>query len=155
NAFFRPAGPLSVSTTSFFSGPYDPSTWTSISASDATIKGAVGPTPAPDSFQTQSSTASVQYLGDKYLFGNLNNTAKPYAKTVADIYTITTPTATSYQLSWETSGYQDTALTNGQTAFRGFVMGPSYWGKSFYIWPPCPASAVSDANPTLTSAPSP
>ena len=33
--------------------------------------------------------------------------------------------------------------TDGVT-FKGYSMGPGYWGKSFFIWPPDPRSATTD-----------
>ena len=50
---------------------------------------------------------------------------------------------------WETTGYDTPSLarfTNG--AFQGYSMGPGYYGKTFYIWPPDPRYTAG-ADPTV------
>jgi len=37
---------------------------------------------------------------------------------------------------WETNGYGPN--------FKGWTMGPAYWGKTFYMWPPDPRAPIAD-----------
>jgi Flp pilus assembly protein TadG len=72
--------------------------------------------------------------GDNYL--PMNGQAVPnYAANVKEIV----PAANStYDATWETQGY-DGYYASG-TKFKGYTLGPRYWGKTFFIWPPDPRS---------------
>jgi hypothetical protein len=72
--------------------------------------------------------------GDKPLFAK--NSSTTYAATVADIIGGTSPLTDLAK--WELGGY-DAYYPNG-TNFQGFTVGPRYWGKTFFIWPPDPRS---------------
>ncbi len=104
--------------------------------------------PAPDNFQDQSNTP-VQFTssttgmgGDRwpktngYNLGAVpNNTGSPYASTVQQYVSgNTTLQANSHakNVAYESAGYTD---------FQGFTMGPGYYGKTFYMWPPDPRAA--------------
>lgn len=104
--------------------------------------------PAPDNFQDQSNTP-VQFTssttgmgGDRwpktngYNLGAVpNNTGTPYASTVQQYVSgNTTAQANSHakNVAFEAAGYTD---------FQGFTMGPGYYGKTFYMWPPDPRAA--------------
>ena len=104
--------------------------------------------PAPDNFQDQSNTP-VQFTssttgmgGDRwpktngYNLGAVpNNTGTPYASTVQQYVSgNTTAQANSHakNVAFESAGYTD---------FQGFTMGPGYYGKTFYMWPPDPRAA--------------
>ena len=104
--------------------------------------------PAPDNFQDQSNTP-VQFTssttgmgGDRwpktngYNLGAVpNNTGTPYASTVQQYVSGNTTTqANSHakNVAFESAGYTD---------FQGFTMGPGYYGKTFYMWPPDPRPA--------------
>ena len=104
--------------------------------------------PAPDNFQDQSNTP-VQFTssatgmgGDRwpktngYNLGAVpNNTGTPYASTVQQYVSgNTTSQANSHakNVAFESAGYTD---------FQGFTMGPGYYGKTFYMWPPDPRAA--------------
>jgi Flp pilus assembly protein TadG len=69
--------------------------------------------------------------GDKYLMTNLNH-GTSYAQTVQQVLN-----TTAIDSSFETNGYDDSRFATGRT-FAGYVQGPSYWGKTFFIWPPDP-----------------
>jgi hypothetical protein len=69
-----------------------------------------------------------QSSGDKYLHVG-NNSSNPYAATVADV-----TGSTSTNSGFETNGYK--AFTG--STFIGDIVGPRYWGKTFFIWPPDP-----------------
>ena len=104
--------------------------------------------PAPDNFQDQSNTP-VQFTGSSTGMGgdrwpktngyNLgavpNNTGTPYASTVQQYVSgNTTVQANSHakNVAFESAGYTD---------FQGFTLGPGYYGKTFYMWPPDPRPA--------------
>ncbi|OYV91077.1 MAG: hypothetical protein B7Z73_05645 [Planctomycetia bacterium 21-64-5] len=55
---------------------------------------------------------------------------------MAQMLGLTTVTTSSYDSTFETSGYQ------GYTgsAFNGYTQGPGYYGKTFFIWPPDPTN---------------
>jgi hypothetical protein len=105
-------------------------------------------TPAPSSW---SSQYAAQYAGDRWPLNWGDSSQTPtvanYAKTAAQLLNIATVTTSTRNASWETSGYDYSSLTNftnGQ--FKGYSMGPGYYGKSFYIWPPDPRFTTG-ANP--------
>ncbi|MSR49619.1 MAG: hypothetical protein EXS07_06170 [Gemmataceae bacterium] len=104
--------------------------------------------PAPDNFQDQSNTP-VQFTssttgmgGDRwpktngYNLGAVpNNTGSPYASTVQQYVSgNTTAQANTHakNVAFESAGYTD---------FQGFTMGPGYYGKTFYMWPPDPRAS--------------
>jgi Flp pilus assembly protein TadG len=69
--------------------------------------------------------------GDNFLKTNLNAGAT-YAKTVNEVLN-----TTSYHVLFETNGY--TQFTT--QPYKGYTVGPRYWGKSFFVWPPDPRPA--------------
>lgn len=97
--------------------------------------------------------------GDQPLFTKGSTTT--YAKTVGDVLGATTVNAL-----WELDGYSaysngtlDTSnggvpkvwtevdYSNTACQFDGYVQGPGYYGKTFFVWPPDPrAGAISAAN---------
>jgi len=125
NAFYRPLSPYN---------------WRTTSTNFAL--------PAPDNFQDQSNTpvqftsSSTGMGGDRwpktngYNLGAVpNNTGSPYASTVQQYVSgNTTAQANSHakNVAFESAGYTD---------FQGFTMGPGYYGKTFYMWPPDPRAA--------------
>lgn len=68
--------------------------------------------------------------GDQYLrVKNISTNA--YATNVKDIVN-----STSKNANWETKGYNYyTSKTSS-----GYIQGPRYWGKTFFIWPPDPTN---------------
>jgi Flp pilus assembly protein TadG len=104
--------------------------------------------PAPENFQTQLDTpvkftsSGTGMGGDRwpktngYNLGAVpNNTGTPYASTVQQYVSGNTTTqANSHakNVAFESAGYTD---------FQGFTMGPGYYGKTFYMWPPDPRPA--------------
>lgn len=69
--------------------------------------------------------------GDKYLMTNLNR-GTSYAQTALQLLNTGGPDS-----GFETNGYDDPRFATGRT-FAGYTQGPSYWGKTFFIWPPDP-----------------
>jgi hypothetical protein len=96
--------------------------------------------PAPDSYATAPA-------GDRYLYTN-QNTTSTYAKTYQEINN----NSATRNPDFELDGYAHytgnpgggaphllTDKTNyNDVPFAGYTMGPSYWGKTFFIWPPDP-----------------
>ena len=68
--------------------------------------------------------------GDQYLHNN-NNTSNPFASTLSGINGGTTTNT-----GFESTGYKK--FTG--TTFNGYTLGPRYWGKTFFIWPPDPTN---------------
>jgi Flp pilus assembly protein TadG len=103
--------------------------------------------PAPDNFREQHNSP-VQFSGSDTGMGgdrwpqtngyNLafpNNTGPPYASTVRQYVSGNTTTQANTHaknVEFELAGYTD---------FQGFTMGPGYYGKTFYMWPPDPRAA--------------
>lgn len=112
-------------------------------------------TPAPSSWTSQYATG---YQGDRWPLdwgvSSTTPTVAQYATTAAEMLNITTVTTSTRNASWETNGYDYTSLTFGNGAFKGYSMGPGYYGKSFYIWPPDPRF-TSGADPTAISTTNP
>jgi Flp pilus assembly protein TadG len=139
--------------------------------------------PAPADWATQSS-ATVQYGGssgqggDLWPCNNLTLTPGTYAATVQQFLAGNNNTqATSASASLTTfpitggggGGTFDpgsTALTNSLQVltdiqgygpnFKGYSMGPGYYGKTFYMWPPDPrynfGRSTNPASPSTTSS---
>ena len=67
--------------------------------------------------------------GDTYLWKK--NSTSVFATTLADALGGTTKNA-----GFESNGYQSIQ----GTALQGYIQGPRYWGKTFFIWPPDPTN---------------
>jgi Flp pilus assembly protein TadG len=72
--------------------------------------------------------------GDDYLRINKNQ-APDYAQTVAQIHNISGPANNSVDHNFEKHGYRAHGMVKD---FHGYTIGPAYWGKTFFIWPPNP-----------------
>lgn len=119
-------------------------------------------TPAPDEFSNQNAT---NFVGDKFplrsgvaVNGTTAPTASQYAHTVwrylnaSDSDPSATPNTTR-SATFELNGYDwdftDNKLKNPHNRFQGFTMGPGYFGKTFYMWPPdprTPTGVIGDNN---------
>jgi hypothetical protein len=113
-------------------------------------------TPAPSDWTSQYASG---YAGDRWPLKWGVSTTTPnishYAFTAAEVVGIQTVTTSSRDANWETDGYDYsnlTSFTNGP--FKGYTMGPGYYGKSFYVWPPDPRYD-SAADPTSISTSNP
>ena len=108
-------------------------------------------TSAPDNFQygndttdTYTDANGVNWTGqgDNYLpksgktIATGTNATAPanLAATVNNVIGGTVGT-TTYNSNWATQGYKK---FNGGKTFNGYTVGPRYWGKTFFIWPPDP-----------------
>jgi hypothetical protein len=109
-------------------------------------------TSAPDNFQygndttdtyTDAQGKSWTGQGDNYLPKNgkpitAGATATPagnIAATVNDVIGGTAGTSV-YNSNFETQGYKSITGNN----FNGYQVGPRYWGKTFFMWPPDPTN---------------
>jgi Flp pilus assembly protein TadG len=83
--------------------------------------------PAPNSYGTTPG-------GDNYL-KTAQNTGASYAQTVNGIVA-----TQNWDADWELDGYGAYSASTSQTTipFNGYTQGPSYFGKTFYVWPPDP-----------------
>ena len=110
--------------------------------------------PAPSDWDVQSDTTHT-YVGDKWP-GKNKNVSNGYAATVQEYLTgsNTTQTATHNKSSTTGGGTGafDPANHNVPTTqegygpnFKGYSMGPGYYGKTFYVWPPDPRWHPTDA----------
>jgi Putative Flp pilus-assembly TadE/G-like len=98
-------------------------------------------TPAPDDFATQSS-ATAPYVGDQAARIGLV-AANSYAKTVQEVLnngTTYSSNTHARDANWEQYGYDINNKANYTTSpvFKGYSMGPGYYGKTFWQWPPDP-----------------
>ena len=94
-------------------------------------------TPAPNNFRDQSDSP-VAYNGDKWPRKN-NTPSNNWAQTVVDFLTgLNGSLANNHakDTTFETNGYG--------TTFLGYSMGPGYYGKTFYIWPPDPRTPTGE-----------
>jgi hypothetical protein len=111
-------------------------------------------TPAPATFANQNASG---FVGDKFplrsgVTGLGTNAPTPdqYAQTVADYLGITrsSVTASTRNATFEANGYDwDFAagsLKPASQRFQGFTVGPGYYGKTFYMWPPDPRTPVNN-----------
>jgi hypothetical protein len=100
-------------------------------------------TPAPSSWTTHPAPALD---GDAWpLKRGVTTPSGPsdYASTVQD-YLGSTATQTD-KTNFENNGYDwdftANQLKTGTNTFKGYTMGPGYYGKTFYMWPPDPRQA--------------
>jgi hypothetical protein len=72
-----------------------------------------------------------------------DNSSLSYARTANEALTAVSgslPNNHARNAAFETNGYDWTGFDGSATypAFRGYTIGPSYWGKTFFNWPPDP-----------------
>ena len=138
------------------------------------VTGATNPTtvvtPAPSTFVSDNAPG---FVGDPFplrygvtVSTGTAPTPSQYAQCVADILNITRANVTNSTNSpaWSMYGYDATYSNAAGTAasatatikpdaskFQGFTMGPGYFGKTFYMWPPDPRTP-SASTVTMGSA---
>lgn len=107
-------------------------------------------TPAPATYADQSDPT---YVGDKFPRKNKAVTGTNWARTVQEFLTgsntgVTTSTRNgAFETNSLTGGYD---ILNGNV-FKGYSLGPAYYGKTFYVWPPDPRWTAG-ADPTKPSS---
>jgi Putative Flp pilus-assembly TadE/G-like len=109
-------------------------------------------TPAPDTWTSQYAAG---YAGDRWplKFGTVTTspTVADYAKHVGELLGLPSVTVNTRNGPWELDGYDFAGLTFGNGPFQGYSMGPGYYGKTFYMWPPDPRFTAG-ADPTNISS---
>src|SRR4029078_323882 len=84
-----------------------------------------------------------------------NPSVAQYAKHAADVAYNPAPgvTNSTRTANWETNGYDWNVLQNTNGTFKGYSMGPGYYGKTFYMWPPDPRfhPSANTATPDATN----
>lgn len=90
--------------------------------------------------------------GDNYLYTNKNSTTT-YGKTLLEIIQSDTTEASRWENGYDfgdgvvRKGYDYYYKKAGLTkTFAGYIEGPGYWGKTFFIWPPDPRGATNTAS---------
>ncbi|MEZ6140132.1 MAG: pilus assembly protein TadG-related protein [Zavarzinella sp.] len=96
-------------------------------------------TPTPDTWSSQYASG---YVGDRWPQDNRGTSTNPsaanYAKHVADLLNISSVNNGTRNATWESTGYDGINGLNESNTFLGYSMGPAYYGKTFYMWPPDP-----------------
>jgi hypothetical protein len=111
-------------------------------------------TPAPSTFTNQSATG---FVGDPFplrfgqsVSGTTAPTSSQYAHTDQGYLTGLNTGATNATVNpiFEAMGYDWDFTANQLKAasqrFQGFTMGPGYFGKTFYMWPPDPRTPLNN-----------
>jgi hypothetical protein len=96
--------------------------------------------PAPSNFKDQTDSP-ITYRGDRWPRLNQSFTTGAYAKTAMEFLTGSngadtgtgSALTTTLRNDWQTNGYDRAGNT-----FQGYSMGPGYYGKTFWMWPPDP-----------------
>jgi len=106
-------------------------------------------TPAPNDWDLQSSTTAT-YAGDKWPLKSMATSGTNWAATVQEYFTGTNTAVANSAARSTTNGPGGAAfdprltdvfpyVNNGYgPTFKGYVMGPGYYGKTFFVWPPDP-----------------
>lgn len=96
-----------------------------------------------DFYQDSSGTPAFTEAADSYATtpGGDNclliskNTGATYAQTVAKVLNINNPSNSTRDATFESQGYTAYSMTS---QFKGYTLGPDFYGKTFFIWPPDP-----------------
>jgi len=107
------------------------------------FQNAVGVTPGTGNraFSRSPNTYNTAPGGDNFLKKSLNTDATNYAHTIKEFNNNSTTTNPKF----EYLGYAAYATSS---SFSGYTEGPGYWGKTFWVWPPCPAGQGVVAPPS-------
>lgn len=137
------SGSAGIQATSFTS-PYDAANITSTTSDGrgpicADFYQDSGGTPA---FTAASSGYATNPAGDKFMRVN-KNAGATFATTPADLLNISSGTTAQnnakFDATFESQGYQAYGMAG---SYLGYTQGPSYWGKTFFVWPPDPRSGM-------------
>ena len=122
-----------------FTSPNDPAniTTTTSDGRGPIVQDFYTDTAGTRAFYPASSGYATTPGGDNYLKQN-NNTGASYAATAGQILNIAAPANNTPKHAFETNGGYNYASFSGVPAFAGYTMGPGYWGKTFFVWPPDP-----------------
>lgn len=86
--------------------------------------------PPPSAFQAAGSGDSQGKMGGDDADLLLKTSTGAYAATLAAARINGSAVTTPRDANWETNGYG--------ASFKGYTLGPGYYGKTFFIWPPDP-----------------
>lgn len=86
---------------------------------------------------TAASTSYATTPGGDVPLKTSKNTSSTWGQTLASILSISNPTTSTYDSNFESSGYKAYSMA---TAFNRYTLGPGYYGKTFFIWPPDPST---------------
>jgi Flp pilus assembly protein TadG len=108
-------------------------------------------------FTSMPSSYQTNPLGDIPLrTGGMVSTTYPGTAFAANVTQVITGTNAISSTNWETKGYDNcygsatydptnVRPKSGSTSpFKGYTVGPAYWGASFFIWPPDPRAPVGN-----------
>jgi len=139
---YSATGTANLQETSFTS-PNDPAniTTTTSDGRDPVVEDFYTDAGGTRAFYPASSGYATTPGGDNYLKQN-NNNSSTYAATAAQVLNIGSPGNNTARHAFETNGGYDWATLNNVPNFSGYTMGPGYWGKTFFIWPPDPRSTA-------------
>ena len=87
-------------------------------------------------FTAASNTYATTPGGDVPLKTS-KNTSSTWGQTLASILNISSPTNSTYDATFESSGYKAYSMAS---TFNRYTLGPGYYGKTFFIWPPDPSN---------------
>ena len=150
---------LTSTSTGWVNAFYQPQADASYSATQTPVA-----TPAPTNFQNQSDSPAT-YVGDKYPRWNRKTTGTNWAETLVDYCqgSNSLTLADTHQknanppiapgIMWEGNGPTFGYGSN----FKGYSMGPGYYGKTFWMWPPDPrwGGGMGPPDPTNLSTTDP
>src|SRR5262245_16821178 len=121
-----------------FTSPYDAANFTTTTSDQR-------PPVVQDFYKDASGTpawlaASAAYgttpTGENCLTTNTTTTST-YAQTLAQLLNISSPGNNTKDSTFESQGYKAYGMVN---KFNGYTIGPAFWGKTFFIWPPDPTN---------------
>ncbi len=100
----------------------------------------------PDFYSNSTGTAAFTSASAGYAttpggdpaFKISKNTGSTYCTTPADLLSIITVTTSTRDANFESLGYA--AYSMNSTAAKGYQVGPGYYGKTFFLWPPDPTN---------------
>ncbi len=112
----------------------------------------------------QSTSYATTPGGDNYLSKKSGFSSPTYTSPFGTTYTSTVATTVNDVLgiaagsTTRNSNWEDTTPSTGGyksvtgNAYNGFTVGPNYWGKTFFMWPPDPSTvAVTNHTPSGTN----
>ncbi len=125
-------------TATSFTSPYDPAniTTTTSDGRGAIVADFYSDTSGAPAFASAPSGYATTPGGDNFPRKQNNSAGQGYAATVNELLSLTnTNNSHPKNTTFESNGYD--GVPNA-SPFNGYTLGPAYWGKTFFIWPPDP-----------------
>ncbi len=88
---------------------------------------------------TSASSGYATTPGGDVPLKTSKNTGGSYAQTLASVLSIASPGNSTYDATYEASGYKAYSMTSGCSRY---TQGPGYYGKTFFAWPPDPSNGT-------------